>query len=95
MHNPHGYCEVQEYVGITLEVAGKGVDVTVSNLSQVVLPDGGAMTPPNVAVPTPARVPQHQDVPTDPGTGGDLSLLYVFCNPCASVQPAGLQSDSF
>ena len=50
-------------------MAGKGLDVTVGNLSQVVLPDGGAMTPPNVGVPTPARR-SDVDVPTAPGTRG-------------------------
>ena len=68
---------LQEYVGKTLEVAGKGVDVTVNNLSQVVLPDGGAMTPPNMAVPTPARV-QSQDVPTDPGVGGAAFANFAY-----------------
>ena len=58
-------------------VAEKGVDVTVSNFSQVVLPDRGAMTPPNTGTPTPARNLDH-DVPTDPGTGGQHPCTIIY-----------------
>ena len=64
-------------MGLTLDMAGKGLDVTVGNLSQVVLPDGGAMTPPNMGVPTPARRPDA-DVPTAPGTRGVLFVHTFF-----------------
>lgn len=70
----------QEYVGKTLEAAGKGVDVTVGNLSQVVLPDRGAMTPPNTGTPTPARNMDH-DVPTAPGTDGMSCHAHPSLNP--------------
>lgn len=81
-------CMLQEYVGKTLVVAEKGVDVTVSNFSQVVLPDRGAMTPPNTGTPTPARNLDH-DVPTDPRTGGQHPCTIIYTAQQTHRKPFG------
>ena len=59
---------MQEWGGKTLQVAGKGVDMTAS-LSQVIIPDAGVLTRPDRGAPTPARV-ADSDVPTTPTAGG-------------------------
>ena len=61
---------MQEWGGRTLQVAGKGVDMTAS-LSQVIIPDAGVLTRPDRGAPTPARV-VDSNVPTAPTAGGPI-----------------------